>query len=79
MGPPGNLVGPHHPGFGPLVNDPYGNTPPFGGGGRGRGGMAPPGARFDPFGPPRPGHQFGEPDSDDLPPPGGAPNYDYFL
>jgi hypothetical protein len=49
----GSSVGPHHPGFGPQVNDPYA-TP---GGGRGGGGNSyyhppPPGARFDPFGPP---------------------------
>jgi len=82
-GPAGNLVGPHHPGFGPLVSDPYGNTP-FGPGrgaggadGRGRGIHGP---RYDPYGPPRPGNQFGEPDNDNEPPPPGAgPNYDYFL
>jgi len=72
----GNLVGPHHPGFGPSVTDPYG-------GNRGRGAFPPPppGARFDPYGPPRGGGNptgFGEPDRDDMPPPGG-PNYDYFL
>lgn len=44
-------------------------------------GQVPPGARFDPFGPPdpsqvgpgrgpRPGHEFGMPDPDHLPPPG---------
>jgi len=62
----GSLVGPHHPGFGPAASDPYG---------RGRVFPPPPGARFDPFGPPR--GQFGEPDRDEPPPPG--PNYDMFL
>jgi len=64
----GNLIGPNHPGFGP-VTDPYA-TGPFPGRGRGRGGAPPghpPGARFDPFGPP--GFGF-EPDNDELPPPG---------
>lgn len=67
-------IGPHHPGFGPGVNDPYaggfggGNGGGYGGGrgGGGYGGFSggqggigaprfeppPPGARFDPFGPP---------------------------
>eukprot|EP01124_Arcella_intermedia_P032247 TRINITY_DN7487_c0_g1_i1.p1 TRINITY_DN7487_c0_g1~~TRINITY_DN7487_c0_g1_i1.p1 ORF type:complete len:312 (-),score=40.61 TRINITY_DN7487_c0_g1_i1:62-997(-) len=59
----GSLVGPHHPGFG--LRDP--RMPPF----PNRGGPTPfpppPGARFDPFGPPgvRP-----NPDHDHLPPPG---------
>lgn len=77
----GNLIGPGHPGFGPRVNDPYA-TDPFGVGGPNRlpRGAVPPGARFDPFGPPsRPGfppnfqgggNPFGGPDNDDLPPPG---------
>jgi len=73
-GPTGNLIGPNHPGFGPNINDPYGGNPFGGNRGRGRGSVPtpPPGARYDPFGPP--GH-FGEPDRDDFPP----PNYDYFL
>jgi len=58
----GNLVGPDHPGFGNL-QDPY--SLGRGRGGRGRGGH-PPGARYDPYGPPG----FPEPDFDDLPPPG---------
>lgn len=48
----GSQIGPHHPGFGPQVNDPFAMP----GGGRGGGGgyyVPPPqGARFDPFGPP---------------------------
>lgn len=70
--PPGNLIGPGHPGFGPFANDPYGGHPeglPRRGG---RGGhhpfIHPPGARFDPYGPP--GTYFGEPDNDEPPPPG---------
>ena len=65
----GNLIGPNHPGFGPLVTDPYANSP-YGPMGRGRGrGSFPPGARFDPYGPP--GMPFPPgPDPDDLPPPG---------
>jgi len=70
-GQEGNLMGPGHPGFGPQVTDPYGAGHPFGG-------RPPPGARYDPFGPPRRGNPFGEPDNDDVPPPGGA-NYDMFL
>jgi len=58
----GNLVGPNHPGFGPFVSDPYGGLP-FGRGG----GRPPPGARYDPFGPPR-GDGFGEPNRDEKPP-----------
>jgi hypothetical protein len=72
----GNLIGPGHPGFG-LRLDPY-HSDPFGiGGPRLPPGAVPPGARFDPFGPPaRPNmprfpnqQQFG-PDNDELPPPG---------
>jgi len=66
-GGPGSLVGPNHPGFGP-VNDPFRGRGPFPG--RGRGGLAPPGARFDPFGPPGSNFPFG-PDPNHFPPPGG--------
>jgi len=66
----GNLMGPHHPGFGPA-SYPYAHGP----NGRGRGRGVPPGARFDPFGPP--GSNMGDPDRDDFGPPGA--NYDYFL
>jgi len=61
----GNLVGPNHPGFGPLVRDPFAR--PQGGRGDGFGGH-PPGARFDPFGPPGVNRPW--PDNDELPPPG---------
>jgi len=56
----GNLIGPHHPGFG--ISPMPGMDPRN----RGRGRGIPPGARFDPYGP---GNQFGEPDRDDMPPP----------
>jgi hypothetical protein len=76
-GATGNLIGPDHPGFGPFVNDPYGGNPFGGGRGNvGRGSRPPPGARYDPYGPPR--GNFGEPDRDDFQPPGG-PGYDYYL
>jgi len=74
----GNLVGPGHPGFGPRAMDPFASDP-FGiGGPRLPPGAVPPGARFDPFGPPArpnmprfPGPRgFGGPDNDELPPPG---------
>jgi len=60
----GNLIGPHHPGFG--IRDPFAPNPAYFPGG-GRGILPPRGARFDPFGPPgvRP-----YPDNDHLPPPG---------
>lgn len=62
----GSEIGPHHPGFGPGVNDPYAmprggrGGGAYGTGGFGSGGVGappdfhapPPGARFDPFGPP---------------------------
>jgi len=70
----GSEIGPHHPGFGPNVNDPYsgggGGFPgvPQAGRGRGRGDPTPPGGRFDPFGPTINPH--GDPDNDELPPPG---------
>lgn len=73
-GPGGNLIGPHHPGFGPNVIDPYNNpqfVPPRGRGGRGGRGQYPPshppGARFDPFGPPT-GNNYSQPDPDEPPP-----------
>lgn len=58
--------------------------PQGGGGGPPEGGFLPPGARFDPFGPPDPSQvgpgrgplpssQFGVPDPDHLPPPGMPP------
>jgi len=64
----GTQIGPNHPGFGPGVRNPY--TQPFPGRGRGRAWIPPPpGARFDPFGPPGfPGS--GNPDNDEPPPPG---------
>jgi len=70
---PGNLMGPRHPGFGPLVTDPFGGSQdPL----RGRGPQPLPGARFDPFGPPGSGNTRGDPDRDNEPP---GVNYDYFL
>eukprot|EP01117_Protostelium_nocturnum_P018228 TRINITY_DN758_c0_g2_i1.p1 TRINITY_DN758_c0_g2~~TRINITY_DN758_c0_g2_i1.p1 ORF type:complete len:341 (-),score=109.71 TRINITY_DN758_c0_g2_i1:51-1073(-) len=69
MGPGGygSHMGPDHPGFGSL--DPYRGE----GGGLGRGNpRPPPGARFDPFGPP--GNFFGGPNPDDLNPPGFGGN-----
>ena len=65
----GLSVGPHHPGFGPQVNDPY--AMPGAGSGRGSGyhHPPPPGARFDPFGPPI--HPGAAPPSNPNPP--GAP------
>jgi len=70
----GNLIGPQHPGFGPYVTDPYGGSPFGRGRGRGRGGH-PPGARFDPFGPPT--TDFGNPDPDEFQPPRGGGYDDY--
>jgi small GTP-binding protein len=69
----GNLIGPHHPGFG--IPDPFAPNPshfPRGG----RGSLPPRGARFDPFGPPgtRP-----YPDNDHLPPPGGHFDDDMYM
>jgi len=62
----GNLIGPNHPGFG-NPRDPYSGM--YGGNRRGRGRGPPPGARFDPYGPP--GFPFNrEPDPDEPPPPG---------
>jgi len=70
--PGGNLVGPNHPGFGGTLDpyyDPYGiGIPNDFRRGRGNRGRGPPGARFDPFGPP--GGGFGNPNNDHLPPPG---------
>jgi len=76
----GMLFGPTHPAFGPGVRDPYAFQPPsFPGGPVGiPRGSIPPGARFDPFGPPpvpgpfgpSPGSGFREPDNDMEPPPG---------
>jgi len=65
----GSQIGPHHPGFGPGVRNPYAQPPLARGRGRGFAPPPPPGARFDPYGPPGfPGS--GNPDNDDLPPPG---------
>jgi len=67
----GNVIGPNHPGFGP-VNDPFrgrGPRGPLGGGGMGR---------FDPYGPPGTNFPFG-PDNDHLPPPGPGGSGNYFL
>jgi len=67
----GNLVGPQHPGFnrGFPSSRGRGNLPPG----------HPPGARFDPFGPPGTGNRFGNPDNDDLPPPKGSGYDNMFL
>lgn len=69
----GNLVGPGHPGFNPRFGDQFG---------RGRGNLPrghPPGARFDPFGPPGSGNRFGNPDNDEMPPPKGSGYDDMFM
>eukprot|EP01113_Clastostelium_recurvatum_P031367 TRINITY_DN3907_c0_g1_i2.p1 TRINITY_DN3907_c0_g1~~TRINITY_DN3907_c0_g1_i2.p1 ORF type:complete len:356 (-),score=78.50 TRINITY_DN3907_c0_g1_i2:94-1044(-) len=78
----GNLIGPNHPGFAPRFGDPYGMHDDRGldfglpGGQRLPPGAVPPGARFDPFGPPgtgpRPGGgaPFQRNYGDELPPPG---------
>jgi len=58
----GGMIGPHHPGFGPAATNPFplqGGGPPY---------PLPPGARFDPYGPP--GIHFPDPDRDDFSPPG---------
>lgn len=73
----GNLLGPQHPGWGPInPYDPGYGQPPIPGRARGRGRgyppLHPPGARFDPFGPPS--FNYGDPDPDDLPPPNGPYN-----
>jgi len=65
----GNLIGPTHPGFGPSINDPFGQYP------RGRPPQGyPRGARFDPYGPSIPGNTFPtpnpNPDPNEPPPPG---------
>eukprot|EP01125_Pyxidicula_operculata_P001036 TRINITY_DN1091_c0_g1_i2.p1 TRINITY_DN1091_c0_g1~~TRINITY_DN1091_c0_g1_i2.p1 ORF type:complete len:311 (-),score=54.07 TRINITY_DN1091_c0_g1_i2:53-985(-) len=62
----GSLVGPDHPGFGQPRN-PYDRRPPNGSFGP-QGVRPPPGARYDPYGPP--GVNFPGPDHDHLPPPG---------
>jgi len=77
----GSQFGPHHPIFGPEVNDPYayGGTgiPRAGGNGRGAGGIGyhppPRGARFDPFGPPVP-PAANPPNSN--PPPDAPPGFE---
>lgn len=51
--PRGNLVGPHHPIFGPEVNDPYFNDPTHD---KKDDIRRPKNARFDPYGPPEPDH-----------------------
>jgi len=62
----GGLVGPNHPGFG--IRNPHAPQFPLG--------SYPPGARFDPYGPPgvRP-----NPDNDHLPPPGRDYSDDMFM
>jgi len=62
----GNLVGPNHPAFGPRVRDPYVLGPRSRGSGGYRG--PPPGARFDPYGPPN--NDFSDINPDEPPPPG---------
>jgi hypothetical protein len=73
----GSSVGPHHPGFGPGVNDPYaiprgGRGGPGGMGGLGAPDFVPPprGARFDPFGPPIDPGSAPRPNPDHHAPPG---------
>jgi len=74
FGPGGNLIGPNHPGFGPGVMDPYSDPNatsfpwPQGPGGRGMPRGGPPGARFDPFGPPGFNNSEPEPEFDGPPP-----------
>jgi len=65
FGPSGNIVGPNHPGFGP-VNDPFGGRGPM----PGRGGY--PRGRFDPFGPPGTNFPFGPDHDHDRNPFGGG-------
>ncbi|EGC28256.1 hypothetical protein DICPUDRAFT_160449 [Dictyostelium purpureum] len=84
----GSYIGRDHPGFGDIhnpyrdSNDPYGQGLP-GWEQRMPRGAVPPGARFDPFGPPTGGNinnnrgnrnNYGGPDRDDFGPPGFSPN-----
>jgi len=64
----GSVVGPGHPMFSDPYSDPY-NSDPL----RLPGRRPPPGARYDPFGPPMRNH-FGDPNPDDFPPPGFGGN-----
>ncbi|PRP73915.1 hypothetical protein PROFUN_16396 [Planoprotostelium fungivorum] len=63
----GSIMGPDHP----LFRDPY-NSDPYSDPLR-LPRRPPPGARFDPYGPPMRNH-FGDPNPDDLPPPGFGGN-----
>jgi len=65
----GNLIGPNHPSFGdPLRIPPFrGTDPSFGLPQRLPRGAIPPGARFDPFGPPAPFSFDPDPDSEPIP------------
>jgi len=66
--PSGNLIGPHHPGFGPYVTDPYGGPGNFQSQRPPNGGRVP-GSRFDAYGPPNPDFPLRNP-GDEPPPPG---------
>jgi len=70
----GNLIGPGHPGFGPTLPFPghpnVGPQPPRPGRPSIPKGSVPPGARYDPFGPPTDPTGQGNPDYNHLPPPG---------
>ncbi|KAF2078045.1 hypothetical protein CYY_000683 [Polysphondylium violaceum] len=73
----GSSVGRDHPGFG-NVHYNYGDDRDYGSGlpgfeGRLPRGAVPPGARFDPFGPPKAPGGHNRPDRDDFPPPGFNP------
>ena len=63
----GMIMGPEHPIFqGEKERNPFSNTQEL---------PVPPGARFDPISPVGPGfYSPGDPDFDDLPPPGGPPH-----
>eukprot|EP01133_Synstelium_polycarpum_P014241 gene14241-16805_t len=77
----GNMIGRDHPGFGQTHFSPHGDDRSTGlpGSERLPRGAVPPGARFDPFGPPPPmGGRNPQPRSrygDELPPPGGDDFY----
>ena len=83
----GMVVGPSHPLFQERTRDRSEELGPWGGDGFLPPGAVPPGARFDPVGPfadsaprfPRGGPRgpSGNPDWDDLPPPGGGPGSMY--
>mmetsp|Transcript_22526 Transcript_22526/g.38896 ORF Transcript_22526/g.38896 Transcript_22526/m.38896 type:complete len:385 (+) Transcript_22526:105-1259(+) len=67
----GNLMGPGHPGF--RSGGGIGDMPRAGSGTIRLPPGVPPGARFDPYGPPGMGFGFGEPDNDIEMPPGFRP------